>query len=217
MGLIFTSAFELKSSTEKGYFEGYGAVFGNEDLKKDIVIPGAFKKTLEEFEKKGEMPMMLWNHNDDEPIGDWLEMSEDKTGLLVKGQLWLDQGITNAGRAYKVMTGRGKKGLSIGFKTKVSDRDKQGRRLLQEIDLHEVSPVTFPMNQQATVLRVKSAAGEIDPRTLERMLRDECGLSAREAKALMSGGMKALQSQEDRDDPSEELGSLAKKLNTLFQ
>jgi HK97 family phage prohead protease len=214
--MIFTTPFEIKSSTEKGYFEGYGAVFGNEDAKKDIILPGAFTKSLAEFEKKGEMPMMLWNHNDDEPIGDWLGVEEDSKGLLVKGQLWLDQGITNAARAYKVMTGRGKKGLSIGYRTKEADRDKQGRRLLKQVELAEISPVTFPMNSEATVLRVKSANGEIDPRTLERLLRDECGLSAREAKALMSGGMKALLSQEDRDDTSDELKQLTKTINQLF-
>jgi len=214
--MFFTSAFEVKNHTDKGYFEGYGAVFGNEDAKKDIIIPGAFTKSLAEFEKKNETPMMLWNHNDDEPIGDWVEMKEDSTGLLVKGQLWLGQGITNAERAYKVMTGRGKKGLSIGYRTKEADRDKQGRRLLKQIDLHEVSPVTFPMNSEATVLRVKSANGEIDPRNLERLLRDECGLSAREAKALMSGGMKALQTAEDRDDPSDELKELTKTINQYF-
>ena len=215
--MFFTSPFEIKSSTEKGYFEGYGAVFSNEDAKKDIILPGAFTKSLAEFEKKGETPMMLWNHNDDEPIGDWVEMKEDSKGLLVKGQLWLGQGITNAERAYKVMTGRGKKGLSIGYRTKEADRDKQGRRLLKQVDLHEVSPVTFPMNSEATVLRVKSATGEIDPRNLERLLRDECGLSAREAKALMSGGMKALQSSEDRDDTSTELRELISTINAKFK
>lgn len=215
--MIFTSSFEVKSSTDKGYFEGYGAVFSNEDAKKDIILPGAFSKSLAEFETKNETPMMLWNHNDDEPIGDWLELKEDSKGLLVKGQLWLGQGIMNAERAYKVMTGRGKKGLSIGYRTKEADRDKQGRRLLKQIDLHEVSPVTFPMNSEATVLRVKSANGCIDPRSLERLLRDECGLSAKEAKALMSGGLKALQPNEDRDDPSNELRELIHTINTTFQ
>lgn len=209
--------FEVKSSTEKGYFEGYGAVFSNTDSKKDIIIPGAFKKSLLAFEKKNETPMMLWNHNDDEPIGDWMEMKEDDHGLLVKGQLWLGQGIVNAERAYKVMTGRGKKGLSIGYKTLQSDRDKEGRRLLKELDLHEVSPVTFPMNSEATVRLVKSDSGDIDPRKLERLLRDEVGLSAREAKALMSGGLKALQSTDDRDDTSAELAEISKHINAIFQ
>jgi hypothetical protein len=66
------------------------------------------------------------------------------------------------------------------------------------------------------VLRVKSANGEIDPRNLERLLRDECGLSAREAKALMSGGMKALQTAEDRDDSSDELKQITKTINQYF-
>ena len=209
------TGFELKKSDEKGSFEGYGAVFSNTDAKGDIIVPGAFKKSLADFETKGEMPMMLWNHNDDEPIGDWHEMKEDDRGLLVKGQLWLGQGIANAERAYKVMTGRGKKGLSIGYRTKDSERNKAGNRMLKQIELHEVSPVTFPMNDQATILRAKSAGGDIDPRTLERLLRDEVGLSAREAKALMSGGYKSLLSDDARDEPSEELGQITKLLNSF--
>lgn len=212
----FYTPFELKKTDERGTFEGYGAVFNNTDNGGDIIVPGAFKVSLAAFEAKSEMPMMLWNHNDDEPIGDWNEMKEDANGLYVKGQLWLGQGIANAERAYRVITGRGKKGLSIGYKTKQSDRNKEGNRMLRQLDLHEVSPVTFPMNSKATVLRAKMDGVALDPRTLESLLRDEVGLSAREAKALMSGGYKAM-SMDDRDDTSAELKELTEHINKLFQ
>jgi hypothetical protein len=207
---------EIKGIDEKGKFSGYGAVFGNVDHGNDIIVKGAFAKTLAEHKAKGIMPVMPWDHKLSDTIGDWTRMEEDVKGLYVEGELWLGNGIQNAERAYKMMKGTGSKGLSVGFITKQSDRDSKGRRLLQEMELLEISPTPIPMNPEATVMRVKSAGGVLDPRTLERLLRDEVGLSSREAKALMSGGYKAL-NDGHRDDDSEELSDITALINKTFK
>jgi HK97 family phage prohead protease len=210
----FYANLEVKSLEEDGKFSGYGAVFNTVDHGNDIIQKGAFTRTLAEFKRAGTMPVMPWDHKLSDTIGDWISMAEDHKGLFVEGQLWLGQGIQNAQRAYKMMKGTGSKGLSIGFVTKQSDRDSKGRRLLQELEIIEVSPTPIPMNPEATVLRVKSLNGGVDPQKLESMLRDECGLSAREAKSLMDGGFRALSSNDQ--DSSSELSSIVSLINKRF-
>lgn len=205
-------AFEVKAD-EKGAFSGYGAIFGNVDLGGDIVLPGAFTKSLAAYTKSGTQPALLWSHNDASPIGDWTSMEEDSKGLKVSGQLWLDDGLPDAQKAYRMMRGTGTKGLSIGYQTKISERNQKGERLLKEVDLYEVSAVTTPMNPKATITRVKSAAGIIDPATVERALMDELGFTAAEAKAFCKHGLRGVVA----DDNSGELAAIASSLNTLFR
>jgi HK97 family phage prohead protease len=68
-------------------FEGHGAVFGNVDLGGDVILPGAFKRTLAEHKANGSLPAMFWMHNPDRVPGKWLEVAEDDKGLAVKGEL----------------------------------------------------------------------------------------------------------------------------------
>lgn len=141
--------FEVKSIDEQGVFEGYAAVFGNEDLGGDIIEPGAFKKTLQENPR---MPI-LWQHDPREPIGVTLEAYEDTHGLRVQGQLNLE---TSRGReAYALLKQGALKGLSIGYDT-IKEVWEGNIRRLKEIRLWEWSLVTFPMNPQAQVTAVKA-------------------------------------------------------------
>jgi hypothetical protein len=82
------------------------------------------------------------------------------------------------------------RGLSIGYRTVDQDFDDDGRRLLKEIELWEVSVVSLPMNPLAQVAHAKSqlsAIGEYvpTPREFERTLRD-VGCSQKVAKRIMS-------------------------------
>lgn len=141
--------FEVKQLDEAGVFEGYAAVFGNEDLGGDVIEPGAFKKTLQENPK---MPI-LWQHDPREPIGVTLEAYEDMHGLRVKGQLNLE---TSRGReAYALLKQGALRGLSIGYDA-VKELWEGTTRRLKEIRLWEWSLVTFPMNLQAQVTAVKA-------------------------------------------------------------
>lgn len=141
--------FSLKQIDEQGIFEGYAAVFGNEDLVGDIIEPGAFAKTLQENPK---IPI-LWQHNPSEPIGVTLAAVEDGKGLRVQGQLNLE--TTRGREAYALLKQGALKGLSIGYDTIKEAWDGTVRRL-KEIRLWEWSLVTFPANPMAQVEGIKS-------------------------------------------------------------
>ncbi len=206
--------FEVKSVNEAGEFFGYGSTFDNVDLGGDVCVKGCFRESLEEHAKAGTLPSMFFNHNDNEPIGDYVEMKEDDVGLFVKGRVWVGKGIGKAEQAYQMMKGTGKKGLSIGYFTKLREMTQEGVRRLLKLDLLEVSVTPFAMNPKAGVLGCKSADGSlIDPRTLERLLRDELRMSAREAKALMSQGYAGLSGLARDADPSKEREEIIAALN----
>ncbi|MBD2779693.1 HK97 family phage prohead protease [Xenorhabdus szentirmaii] len=190
----FDVPLKIKSVSDSGEFEGYGSVFGVKDSYDDIVLPGAFANTLKQWGAKGSLPALLWQHRMDEPIGIYTEMNEDDTGLYLKGRLLIDDDPL-AKRAHAHMKAGSLSGLSIGYVLKdwEYDRDK-GAFLLKDLDLWEVSLVTFPANDEARVSDVKSAFARGDipsQKSLERVLRD-VGLSRAQAKAFMAEGYGAL-------------------------
>ncbi|ATM85556.1 MULTISPECIES: HK97 family phage prohead protease [Yersinia] len=200
---------KLKSVSDSGEFEGYGSVFGVKDSYDDIVVPGAFIKSLNAWRDKNALPAMLWQHRMDEPIGIYTEMKEDDVGLFVKGRLLIDDDPL-AKRAHAHMKAGSLTGLSIGYMLKdwEYDRNKEAY-LLKEVDLWEVSPVTFPSNDEARVSDVKSAfaRGETpSPKSIERVLRD-VGLSRTQAKAFMAEGYGAI-SLRDADEVIDALNAL---------
>ncbi|MGJ7380864.1 HK97 family phage prohead protease, partial [Morganella morganii] len=148
---------KIKSVTETGEFEGYGSVFGVKDSYSDIVVPGAFQASLSEWREKGGLPAMLWQHQISEPVGVYTEMREDDTGLYVKGRLLIEDDPLSK-RAHAHLKAGSLSGLSIGYILKDWEYDRsKGAFLLKEIDLWEVSLVTFPSNDEARVSDVKSA------------------------------------------------------------
>ena len=191
----FDAPLTIKAVNDAGEFEGYGSIFGNQDSYDDVVMPGAFQASLARWQQKGRLPAMLWQHNMQEPIGIYTEMKEDEQGLYVKGRLLVEDDPL-ARRAHGHMKAGSLSGLSIGFMLKEweYDRDKEVF-LLKEIDLWEVSLVTFPDNDEARISNVKNqlARGEMPrPSELEKALR-EVGLSRSQAKGFMSSGYSAIQ------------------------
>jgi len=203
---------KLKSVSDTGEFEGYGSVFGVKDSYDDIVMPGSFTASLEAWKSKNSLPAMLWQHQMHEPIGVYTEMREDDVGLYVKGRLLIDDDPL-AKRAHAHMKAGSLTGLSIGYMLKDWEYDRtKDAFLLKEIDLWEVSPVTFPSNDEARVSDVKSAfaRGETpSPKSIERVLRD-VGLSRTQAKAFMASGYGAI-GQRDVG----ELGSALEALKSI--
>ncbi len=159
-----------------GTISGYASRFGIKDQGGDIVVKGAFGDSLNQ-----RSPKMLWQHDPAQPIGNWSKSAEDSTGLHVEGQINLD--VQKGREAYSLLKSGAIEGMSIGYRSrKVGKSDTA--RLLEKLDLWEVSLVTFPMQLEATVENVKSIA-EIDSpvemkRLLETSLRD-AGLSKRMA------------------------------------
>ena len=144
--------FEVKQLTKR-QLEGHASTFGNIDLGGDIVMPGAFSRTLAEHKQAGELPKMAWMHDLHQIAGRWDEMVEDERGLSVKGEL-ADTPLGNELRTLLNM--KAFRGLSIGFMTREADFDSAGNRRLKDIDLLEVSLVSLSMNPLAQVEAVKS-------------------------------------------------------------
>ncbi|MBI3275893.1 MAG: HK97 family phage prohead protease, partial [Methylocystis sp.] len=146
---------QVLRASEAGTFEGYASVFGVVDMGHDLVMPGAFAASLDKRGAGG--VKMLWQHQAAEPIGVWTQIVEDGHGLKVKGRL--DLSVARAREALSLLRQGAVDGLSIGFRTKRAVTDRQsGIRKLLEIDLWEISVVTFPMLTQARVDAVKRTA-----------------------------------------------------------
>jgi uncharacterized protein len=138
-----------------GEFEGYASLFNLPDLGRDLVEPGAFAASLMRRGPAG--IRMLWQHDPGEPIGQWLTIREDRRGLFVRGRLSL--AVVRAREVYALMQERAVDGLSIGFRTvRARSEGRGGLRRLSEIDLWEISIVTFPLLPQARVSMVKGQA-----------------------------------------------------------
>lgn len=206
--------FEVKEIAETGVFSGYASVFGNVDAYGDMVMPGAFTKSL--AEKK---PALLWQHNSREPIGVWQNFKENEKGLFATGQLLVD-GVARAKEAYALLKAGALNGLSIGYRLRGYEWEKINDEevcKLTDIDLWEVSLVTFPANDEARISDVKEAISELESvRDVEGYLR-EAGLSRSEAKGIISQ-LKALSLREAEEAAAiEEMKNLIKAVQSAAQ
>lgn len=177
--------FQVKEFGENGTFTGYGSVFGELDSYRDIVMPGAFKNTIERHEHLGRKVKMLWQHRSAEPIGVYTDIREDDHGLYVQGEI--NMNVARGVECWHLMKQGALDGLSIGYNTVRDDYDdkKYINRLL-EVDLWEVSPVTFPAGDSARVTDVKSIGVLNSLSDVEDYLREQYDLSQKEATAFVS-------------------------------
>ena len=188
-----TLSLDVKLLTEEGEFEGYASTFGDVDNGSDIVMPGAFADTL--VRRPAADVKMLFQHNTSCPIGKWLELREDNKGLYAKGKLL--RSIEKGREIYELMKESVLDGMSIGFRSLIDeyDRELDVRRLIK-VELREISVVTFPMNEHATVSLVKNGNDLPPIRELERWLARDAGLGRKVAKAVIAGEYKSLLSAE---------------------
>ncbi len=186
------------TATDTMTFSGYGAVFGNKDSYGDVIQKGSFAETLHEAKTSGQWPSLLMQHGgwgltseDLMPIGVISELEEDNIGLKMDAVL---ADIEKGRDAYKLLKMQPRpaiSGLSIGYipkEWKNGTKEDEPRRTLTNVDLMEISLVTFPANKQARVLDVKNGHGA---REAEQALRD-AGFSRSEAKRILSHGFKSV-------------------------
>lgn len=137
------------SVTDDAIIEGYASLFGQVDQGSDVVQRGAYRGSLDRLARAGQRVKMLWQHDPAQPIGVWDDVREDDKGLWVKGRL-LES--TQKGReAAELIRAGAMDGLSIGYRTKRAVKNDKGQRVLTELELWEVSLVTFPMLPSARV------------------------------------------------------------------
>lgn len=202
----------VKMVGEDGSFIGYASVFDVADSQRDVVMRGAFARTLSQREG-GQSVKLLWQHKMDEPIGVFTEIREDKRGLYVEGKLLLD--VQRGREAYTLLKSGAIDGLSIGYTAVEYDFDNEtGIRILSDVDLWEISLVTFPANAEAGVTAVKSELPETI-REFERLLRD-VGFSRAVAKSIAAEGFKYAEKQRDAEEGDEEWIKLDKALDKLI-
>jgi uncharacterized protein len=170
-----TVRFKTDAIAEDGTFSGYGSIWGVVDSYGDIVLPGAFAGSLAAHAAAGDMPKLLWQHDPNEPIGIWLEMREDDQGLYARGKLLTD--VRRGAEALSLLRAGALSGLSIGYETIDStnasaDEVRQSYgydvqpgtyRMLHEVDLWELSVVTFPALAVAQVDSVKRPVRQTPP------------------------------------------------------
>lgn len=132
---------------------GWAATYA-EDKIKDIIVPGAFKKSLDRMAKKGEKLQLYFNHKTDEaPLGVCEVCEERGKGLYYEAHMPKDDEFV-AKRIVPQIKRRSLKANSFGFKVKDFER-KNGSRFLRELDIFEISVVGFPCGNGADILGVK--------------------------------------------------------------
>lgn len=194
-----------KEPDQDGIFEGYASVFGIVDQGMDVVERGAFRKSLGSRKVK-----MLWQHDMSQPIGVWDDIYEDERGLFVRGRLLKE--VEKGREAMALLRAGAIDSMSIGYRTMEAIPEGDGRvRKLMEVDLFEISLVTFPMLPDAKVTNVKSITTERD---FERFLRD-AGYSRKDAVAITLHGFKALLRQRDAGEDEAVTGELDALLSKL--
>ncbi len=149
--------------------EGYASLFGDEDKGGDIVEPGAYAKSLVALGNSGRQVKMLWQHDPAQPIGVWDEVREDGRGLYVKGRLL--ETVARAREAAALIAANAIDGLSIGYRTVKAVKNDKGQRLLKELELWEVSLVTFPMLPSARIGAKGELADATDLRELAATIK----------------------------------------------
>ena len=203
-----TRRLDLKTVSDDGDFAGYGSVFGIQDSYGDIVARGAFAKSIADKGPGG--IKLLWQHRIEDPIGIYTRIEEDERGLYVEGRLLIDDDPL-AKRAHAHLKAGSLDGLSIGY---VPVRWEWGEggdiRTLKEIDLWEVSLVTFPALDVARVGAVKTI------RQFEAFLRDEGGFAHAEARRIAEHGFKAFARSRDEMTASDSAAAALARLRDII-
>lgn len=197
----------LEVSSRDGVFEGYASLFGKRDLGNDVVVAGAFKRSIETRGAVG--VRLLYQHEPTDPIGTIEALNEDGRGLHVRGRISSE---TGRGREVLSLMGSGAiDGLSIGYRTEQSMTDKvTGIRRLIEVDLWEISIVTFPMLPGA---RAHLVAGDLPTeRKFERWLTRDAGFTRSQARRIVSDGYRSLNATQDAGETGTDHSALALKL-----
>lgn len=166
-----------------GQFEAIVSVFGNVDHGGDVVLPGAFSRSLAEWKAAGDPIPVIWSHQIGDPdshIGVVLDAAEllagderlpeklrANGGLWVRGQLDLDE--PRAAKVHRLLKGRRVKQFSFSYDIRdgaLGERDGRDVYELRDLDLFEVGPTLLGMNAATDLVGAKTSTcptcGQID-------------------------------------------------------
>lgn len=156
-----------------GEFEGYICRYSNIDRHEEIIMPGAFKESIQkaiQTETRQDIKL-LWQHDHHKPIGQIFSFRETAEGVIAKGKL--DPSII--GIPLESIVRFIKQGIikhfSVGFKVTKEKKNEKGNRIIMEGDLIEFSLVTIPANLGAGIISIKSI--EVDKSIKEIVFKEE--------------------------------------------
>src|SRR5690554_2944946 len=118
MKATLTLPVTLKALDDAGTITAMAWPYGAPDRTGDVILPGAFAKSLEGYRERDSMPPMLWQHKHDEPVGYWLELEDTPAGLAARGKI--EMAVAKGADAYALAKNKGLS-LSIGFTAEEGD------------------------------------------------------------------------------------------------
>jgi len=126
---------------------GYASVFNTVDNHNDCIEKGAFLSSQSNHVK------LLWQHDTTKPIGIIRMMDEDSYGLKVEAEI--NTKTKDGFDASELIKQGAVCGLSIGFNINSADYNSNGNRVIHDLNLIEISVVTFPANEMAQINQIK--------------------------------------------------------------
>jgi len=202
-----STKFELKALNDNT-FEGYASYFNNVDSYDEIIVQGAFKKTLQENKNRIKV---LWQHNTSEPIGKPIFMEEDSQGLYVKAQV----SMTETGKkAMMLMKDGVVDEMSIGYDV-IKDEYKGNKRMLKEVRLWEFSPVTFGANDMAKITGAKNINEILFD--IKNANKDDLIFAVKRLNQLLDSLDPSTDNQGEQEEDSEQVQSILKMIKELKQ
>jgi HK97 family phage prohead protease len=153
---------------KKGIVTGYFSAFNIKDSDGDIILPGSFKRSIEEWQPKGRIKHLL-NHDPRQPLGKITELREDSYGLYYESQI----GKHNLGQDFiKMVESDLVKEHSIGFNIK-GQRKAENANEIYDIVLYEGSSLTsWGANEYTPLLGLKTVDDRVQRiKRLEKFIK----------------------------------------------
>ena len=187
---------QTKADAPSGTISAYLTTFGNSDVVDDIMAKGSLDKFIAKFNPSAKKLPMFYEHDHTSIIGEWTSLKSDEYGVVGEGTLYTE--TTKGSDVYKLMKRGAVSSVSIGFRSPDFEKNDNGGRTFNEIELVETSVVLNPANDQAQIMSVKSNDGYIETAALKKHLI-EGGLTKAECEALFLNGWKGLKMLREDD------------------
>jgi hypothetical protein len=208
-------AADVETNGKVGMIRGYASTFGNVDLGGDMVVKGAFSKTLSENKN---IPILA-DHNTSKQIGWNIRAEEDMKGLYVEGEIDLQNpdGLTKHNLARRAVDLGAKMGLSIGFQTIKAEPWKENPtvRQLKEIKLFEYSLVTFPMNTDAMIMAAKNFGDAMTVEEFTLAVREKAKQLGISMQQLIEGALRTEAAPDDGIDPAKSQSAVITEIERI--
>jgi uncharacterized protein len=208
---------EEKDGADSGEFEAIVSAFGNTDAVGDIVLPGAFEKSLDRWGKSGDPIPVIWSHDHNNPdahIGAVSESKETDKGLWVKGLIDMDEPF--AAKVFRLMKSRRVTKFSFAYDMKDYEENDQGGFDLKELEVWEVGPTLIPANAETELLAGKNLLTNegVDLKEVAQLLRE---LKTGVASGMKAGRVLSAKNEALLSEVAAELKSATDKLSGLVK